>query len=65
MLIRKIPLPQKNNKNFDAVITADEKFLQDEMEEVWEKMISQGFDRASCQWGPFSVEIRPREKYAA
>jgi len=57
-------LPLKNNKNFEAVITTDEKFLQDEVEEVWEKMVSQGFDRSTCHWGPFNVEIRPQQRAA-
>lgn len=64
MILKKLPLTPKNNKNFDAVITANEKFLEDEIEEVWDKMISQGFDRANCTWGPFNVEIRPRQKVA-
>lgn len=62
MILRKFPLEPKNNKVFDAVLTANEKFLEDEIEEVWDKMVSQGFDRASCSWGPFKIEIMPRQK---
>ena len=61
MLLKKFSLQPKNNKIFVAVLTADEKFLEDEISEVWDKMNSQGFDKASCIWGPFKITLQPQQ----
>lgn len=61
MVIKKIPLKLNDKEEFfDATIMANEKFLLDEVDLVWEKMKSQGYIEASCSWGPFNVVIRPR-----
>lgn len=66
MVLRKIPLKKTGKEQFfDAVIMVNDKFLLDQVDEVWEKMNSQGYDKANCRWGPFNVEIRPRMKNAA
>lgn len=65
MVLKKIPLKKTGKEQFfDAVIMVNDKFLLDQVDEVWEKMNSQGYDEANCRWGPFKVEIRPRAKSA-
>lgn len=65
MVLKRIPLKKGGKEEFfDAVILVNDKFLLDQVDEVWEKMISQGYNKADCHWGPFNVEIRPRVKSA-
>lgn len=61
MLLKKVPLKIEGKELFyDAVIIANEKFLLDEVDTVFEKMKSLGSKEASCEWGPFNVVIRQR-----
>jgi hypothetical protein len=61
MILKKIPLKRENKEEFfDAVVIADDKYLEDQVDQVWEKMISLGYSEAECSWGPFKVVVRPR-----
>jgi hypothetical protein len=65
MVLKKVPLKIEGKEQFfDAVISANDKFLFDEVDMVFDKMKSTDIREASCTWGPFLVVIKERARAA-
>lgn len=63
MVLKVVPLRSRSrNEFYDAVLIVPDKVLLDEIDGIWESMLSQGNTTAKRTFGPFNLIIRPRKK---
>lgn len=66
MILKVVSLRSRSRDQFyDAVVFVPDKMFMDEIDEVWERMLSQGSESIKEQYGPFHILIKPRKKDAA
>ena len=47
---------------YDASVVVDDKYLMDEIDGIWENMLSQNLETIRENFGPFNILIKPRRK---
>lgn len=60
MILVKIPLRTKN-ETFQATVGVNDKYLYDEIDSKFEKMLAQGNVEGWFGWGPFEINIKPKK----
>ncbi len=63
MVLKKVSLfSRSRNEFYDAVVVANDKFLMDEVDALWEKLQAQNVETINEEYGPFHILITPRRK---
>jgi hypothetical protein len=63
VVLKKVSLfSRSRNEYYDAVVMANEKFLMDEVDAIWERLQAQDVETINEEYGPFRILITPRRK---
>ena len=63
MVLKKISLRSRSRDEFyDAIVAVDEKYFMDEVDGIWDNMLSQNLETIKESFGPFHILIKPRRK---
>ena len=61
MIFKVVPF-RRDNQDFDAVIAVQDKYLGDTVDSMFERMRSDKSPYSNLSFGPFTINIKPRNK---